>query len=142
MLGGNSFITVWNRVGAKHVRREVPVKCRFTHRSIRNTSGVGDTMTANIAGTIICRIPYCKNYLPPEVWLGTDDTGREGFFTVRTDDYIALGVHKYEIGNDRDAGNITVPELRRKLSSQIMQVKAVRYSLQTALGKHIRAEGV
>jgi hypothetical protein len=68
---------------------------------------------------------------------------------VQADDYIAIGLHKLEIGVLEDypdledgAEVVSAVELRKRLRYQIMQAKAVRYSLKTRLGRHIRAEGV
>jgi len=81
-----------------------------------------------------------ENFKMPENWQALDDDERKNYFTVQVDDYIALGTHDYEIGRGENA--VTVPELRRKIGSQLMQAKTVKYSTQTLFGKHIRVEGV
>jgi len=140
MLGGNSFITIWNRSGNRFVRHEIHTKCRFTQRASTFATGSGENMYANVMSTLICRIPHLEAYRSPEEWQGLTDDEKKTYFTVQTDDILAVGIHRYEIG--KEPGMITAPELRKKLQSNVMEVKAVRYSLHTALGKHIRAEGV
>jgi len=142
MLGGNSFITIWNRIGNIYKRHEVNVKCRYTQKSISDHSGARDSMRANVSSVIICRIPYNEFYKSPPDWQELPEEEQGKYFTVQADDYIALGIQKYEIGKDKESGEITIPELRNKLHSDVMQAKGVRYSLHTTLGKHIRAEGV
>lgn len=142
MLGGNDFITIWNRLGDKYYRHEIHAKCRYTQRSNHRSTGAGDTQNPSLLSTLVCRIPYVDNYLKPESWQNLSEEERSKYFTVQIDDYLALGIHKYEIGKNSAAGEITIPDLRRKLQSDIMQAKAVRYSTKAMLGKHIRAEGV
>lgn len=159
MLGGNTFLTIWNRSGRVFHRYELHVKCRHTQRTTHQSSGVGDTQTANILSTLVVRIPYVKEYLPPETWLKVPDNLKAQFFTLQPDDFVAKGIHRLELGESNklppatkapltyDKGLllneiVTAPELRRRLGALVMQVKAVRYSTETQLGRHIRAEGV
>ena len=134
MLGGNTPITIWNRHGDKYYRTEIPTLCRCKQKTDRHQAGAGEGMVANIVSSLVFRIPLLFNYLSPHEWQELED--KAGKFTVKTEDYIAIGLHKHEIGG------VTVPELRRILGGQIVEVKAVNYSLYARLGKHIRAEGV
>lgn len=143
MLGGNDFITVWNRLNnGRFIRHEVNVKCRYTHKTTASHSGAGRGMASNIESVTICRIPYTKGFVMPEIWTEMSAEEQKDHWTLQADDFLALGVHKYEIGTDEVLEEISVPKLRKKLQSNVMEVKAVRYSIHTQLGKHIRAEGV
>ena len=134
MLGGNTPITIWNRHGEKYYRTEIHTLVRCKQKTDRHHSGAGEGMVANIVSSLVFRIPLLDDYLPPHEWRELDD--KAGKFTVKAEDYIAMGIHKHEIGD------VTVPELRRILGGQIVEVKAVNYNLLARLGKHIRAEGV
>ena len=138
MLGGNTYVTVWNRTGDDFIRHEIGVLCRHTQKSKRHVSGSGSDMSANIASTIVLRIPYIDTYLSPEIWQELPDEEKPLFFTVQTDDYLSLGLQKFEIGEN----GLTVPQLREKLQHLIIQARTISYSLHTRLGKHIRVEGV
>lgn len=143
MLGGNDFITIWNRLSnGRFIRQEITVKCRYTHKTVSTHTGAGRGMAANVASVTACRIPYVKNYRRPEVWVEMSAEDQRTYFTVQADDYLALGIHKYEIGADKVLDEITLPKLREKLQSNVMEVKAVNDSTHTPLGKHIRVEGV
>ena len=134
MLGGNTPITIWNRHRKKYYRTEIHTLVRCKQKTAHQHSGAGESMVANIVSSLVFRIPLLDNYLSPHEWHELDD--KTGKFTIKAEDYIAIGIHKHEIGD------VTVPELRRTLGGQIVEIKAVNYSLYARLGKHIRAEGV
>ena len=134
MLGGNSPVTIWNRYRDKYYRTKIPTLCRCRQKTNHHHTGAGEGMVSNISSSIVFVIPLLDNYLSPHEWRELEDKTEK--FTVKAEDYIAAGIHKHEIGD------VTVPELRRSLEGQFVEIKAVNYSLLARLGKHIRAEGV
>ena len=134
MLGGNTPITIWNRHGNRYHRTEIHTLVRCKQKTESFHSGAGAGMVANIVSSLVFRIPLLDNYLPPHEWNELKD--KAGRFTIKAEDYIAIGIHGHEIGD------VTVPELRRILGGQLVEIKAVNYNLHARLGKHIRAEGV
>ena len=136
MLGGNTPVTIWNRLGEKYYRTEVSTLCRCRQKTDLLRSGVGESMVASIVSSLVFVIPLLDNYLPPFEWQELED--KTGRFTIKVEDYMAMGLHEYEIGD----GGLTVPKLKQKLPGQFVEIKAVGYNLYAHLGKHIRAWGV
>ena len=135
MLGGNSPVTIWNRHGDKYHRTEIRTLCRCRQKTDRVHSWAGGVMEANIVSSLVFVLPLLENYLPPLEWAALGD--KAGRFTVKVEDYIAVGLHGYEIGR----GGLTAPKLRQMLPGQFAEIKAASYNIYANLGKHIRAEG-
>ena len=167
LKGANARITIWFRYNNKFYRYNHPELCRYTMatQDRRRISANTNTHVSELS----IRVPYTDNFVLPhrmelpytETDIDEEDYEYPAFptcpdkplgylldvddleykpFTIQIGDYIGIGDFDIDIGNEE--GQLQPTKLKTKYKEQVIQVTGVHYSIEAALGKHIKIVGV